>query len=100
MLRRRLLRILNTHLLVGLVVLRLAVVLLAVGQLPQVGVGKRVQLFPDVVAVAAVGEVEGGVAPGRQEVGVGAFLQQQFDQRQILLVHGQVQRTATVTLLL
>lgn len=98
--QRRPLCILNTHLLVGLVLLFLAVVRLAVGEVSQGGIGQRVKLFPDVVIVAAVGEVEGSVAPEGQEVGVRSFLQQQLDQRKVLLVHGQVQRTAPVPLLL
>lgn len=40
------------------------------------------------------------MASRRQEVRVCAFLQKQLDQREILLVHGEVQRAATVALFL
>lgn len=91
----------HTHLIVGpLVLLALAVVRFAVGQLPQVGVGGGVQLLPNVVVVAAVGEVVRGVAARAHQVGVGASAQQQLDQREVLLIHRQVQRAAAVPLLL
>lgn len=90
-----------THLIVGpLVLLALAVVRFAVGQLPQVGMGRGVQLLPNVVVVAAVGEVVRGVAARAHQVGVSASAQQQLDQREILLIHRQVQRAAAVSLFL
>lgn len=55
----------QTHLFIRLcTLLFLAVFRLAVRQLPQVRFGQRVQRFPDVVVVAAEGEVVGGVASG------------------------------------
>lgn len=90
-----------THLIVGrLVLLALAVVRFAVGQLPQVRIGRGVQLLPDVVVVAAVGEVVRGVTTRAHQVGVGASAQQQLDQREVLLIHRQVQRAAAVPLFL
>lgn len=90
-----------THLLVRrLVLLLLAVVQLAVGQLPQVGVCPRVQLLANVVVVAAIREVVGAVAPRAHQVGVGPPVQQQLDQREVLLIHSQVERAAAVPLLL
>lgn len=50
--------------------------------------------------MAPVGEVVRGVTAGAHQVGVGASAQQQLDQREILLIHRQVQRAATVTLFL
>lgn len=62
--------------------------------------GHREQLFLDVAVVQTVGEVEGSVSPGRQEVGVCSFPQEEFDQSEVLLVHGKMQRAAAVVLLL
>lgn len=91
----------NTHLLIRNVALFfLAVIWLALRQLPQIGTGLQVQLLPDVETTITVGEVVGGVASRGQEVGISSFFQQQFDQWEVLLVYGQMQCTATVVLLL
>lgn len=58
------------------------------------------QFFPDVTVVVTVSEVVGGVTSGREEVGVCSFMQQQFDQGEVLLVYSQMQSTTAVMLLL
>lgn len=91
----------ETYLIVRVhVLLFVTVVWLAVWQLPQVRMGHRVQLFVDFPVIQTNGEVIGAVAPKAQEVWVRSFFQQQFDQEEILLVHSQVERAATVMLLL
>lgn len=64
------------------------------------GFSQLVQRLPDGVAVAAEGQVVGGVASGGEEVRIRPFPQQQLDQLEVLLVDGEVQGTAAVTLLL
>lgn len=88
------------HVQLVVLLLFLAEVRFAIDELSQVRMGHGVQLFSDVAVIQTVGEVEGGVASGAQEVGVRSFFQQEFDQREILLVHGQMQRSTTVVLLL
>lgn len=64
------------------------------------GFGQLVQRLPDGVAVAAEGQVVGGVASGGEEVWIRPFPKQQLDQLEVLLVDGEVQGAAAVTLLL
>lgn len=91
----------HTHLFIRLfILLFLAVVRLAFGQFAQVGFGQLVQRLSDGVAVAAEGQVVGGMASGGEEVWIRPFPQQQLDQLEVLLVDSEVQGAAAVTLLL
>lgn len=62
--------------------------------------GQLIQRFPDVIIVAAKGEVVGGVAPRGEEIWIRPLSQQELDQLEVLLVDGEVQGAAAVSLLL
>lgn len=80
--------------------LHVALVRLAVGQLPQLLRRLLVQLAADLFALAAVGEVVRREAAVVEAVDVGTEAEQTADQRRVLKVDRQVERRAAAALFL
>lgn len=91
----------GTHLVLReLGVVHVALVRLAVGQLPQLVRRALVQLAADLLVVAAVRQVVRREAAVVGAVDVGAQVEQAAHQRGVLEVHGQVERGAPAALFL